>query len=388
MASILSSNHYLFDGVPLLDDCLEKLQLTIDRDTSSKQYALHDMKEALCIVERLLHAYLDNMIEQENQALTSSIPHDKNCNIQQAMRTFRLVLIEKQRQEELNCRKIQFLNPQDPLIFEADSNNKLYSNRSATDSLLFRLIVALQLCLVRIDDAHSVITGRRMQSQDEHQGRQEWQLSVAIGVSCGCCILGAGAAFLSLTNRLNFSRFDLKPHVPRDVQGWSKTIASGGAIVWGGRMINELWKRLWMTDKIYKSTCEIDEWARQWQAIQKSVSPRSQRAQQRTETTTELLDDKSRRLIEYAMKNGRKSYFWQSQGEIRFLMLKRFMDVYYASVGTAIDSYSGSDSDSVWKVPLITGAAASFYSITGTGASIKASHVINKQSRDLIQHAW
>ena len=108
---------------------------------------------------------------------------------------------------------------------------------------------------------------------------------------------------------------------------------------------------------------------------------------QEEETCAELLDDKSRRLIEYAMKHSPKSYFWQSQGEIRFLMLKRFMDVYYASIGTAIAS-SGSDPDSMWKMPLIAGAAASFYSITGTGASIKASHVVNKRSRDLIQHAW
>jgi hypothetical protein len=104
-------------------------------------------------------------------------------------------------------------------------------------------------------------------------------------------------------------------------------------------------------------------------------------------TTPEILDDKSRRLIEYAMKNNPKAYFWQSQGEIRFLMLKRFMDVYYASVGTAIDS-SSSSPNATWKVPLITGAAASFYSITGTGASLKASHAVSHASRDLIQHAW
>lgn len=152
-------------------------------------------------------------------------------------------------------------------------------------------------------------------------------------------------------------------------------------------MIKFQWEKLWMTDTIYKSTCEIDEWTRQWQAIQNDQLPRGQRERVPERPCAELLEDKSRRLIEYAMKNSPKTYFWQSKGEIRFLMLKRFMDVYYASIGTAIDS-SGSDTDFTWKVPLIAGAAASFYSITGTGASIKASHVVNQRSRDLIQHAW
>jgi hypothetical protein len=77
-----------------------------------------------------------------------------------------------------------------------------------------------------------------------------------------------------------------------------------------------------------------------------------------------------------------QSYFWQSQGEIRFMMLKRFMDVYYASVGTAIDTIH----PSTWQLPLMTGAATFFYSLTG--ASQKASQAVNTGSRDLIQHAW
>ena len=63
-------------------------------------------------------------------------------------------------------------------------------------------------------------------------------------------------------------------------------------------------------------------------------------------------------------------------------MLKRFMDVYYASVGTAIDQQQTSS----WQLPLVTGAAASFYSLTG--ASQKASQAVTTASRDLIQHAW
>jgi hypothetical protein len=63
-------------------------------------------------------------------------------------------------------------------------------------------------------------------------------------------------------------------------------------------------------------------------------------------------------------------------------MLKRFMDVYYASVSTAIDT----NNTSFWQLPLVTGAAASFYSLTG--ASRKAAQAVSSSSRDLIQHAW
>jgi hypothetical protein len=64
-------------------------------------------------------------------------------------------------------------------------------------------------------------------------------------------------------------------------------------------------------------------------------------------------------------------------------MLKRFMDVYYASVGTAINTKQTSP----LALPLMTGAAASFYSITGVSKQ-SLSGVVNESSRDLIQHAW
>ena len=67
-------------------------------------------------------------------------------------------------------------------------------------------------------------------------------------------------------------------------------------------------------------------------------------------------------------------------------MLKRAMDVFYASVGTAIKSIDTSNSSSSWEVPLITAAAASFYSLTG--ASKRAQEVVNSSSKDIIQHGW
>ena len=69
-----------------------------------------------------------------------------------------------------------------------------------------------------------------------------------------------------------------------------------------------------------------------------------------------------------------------STGEIRFLMVKRFMDIYYASVGVGVHCTK----DNSFFLPLVAGAAASFYTITGAPAGV----VNDASSRELIQHAW
>lgn len=394
-----SSHHYLFDAVSLLEDCITKLQITIQHDSLSQHDALYEMKDVLLRAEQLLHDYLHRMIQRESRGSKGQIdPPSEGLSIKESLELFQVVLQEKRHQEDVHQRKIRYLNPQDP--FTVPRKNNLYTTRSAIDSMLFRLIVALQLCLVRIDDAHLVITGRRIKVEDQHkQQQQEHRDALTLGAGFCCCLLGAGMAVLSWSpkDRLVTTRW-WKGWIPLNRQQYSIRSAGllGGVLVLGGRAVNKHWKRMWMTDKIFKSRGEIEEWTRQWETVQNEVSPRSQREQLRQEldqfdseqnSLPDLMDDKSRRLIEYAMKNSPRSYFWQSQGELRFLMLKRFMDVYYASVGTALGS-SISSPRAKWKVPLITGAAASFYSITGTGASVKASQVVNHASRELIQHAW
>ena len=65
-------------------------------------------------------------------------------------------------------------------------------------------------------------------------------------------------------------------------------------------------------------------------------------------------------------------------------MMKRFMDVFYASVGAA--STMGNAED--WQLHLATAAAATYYSLTG--ASTKAVEVTSgsKSARELLEKAW
>ncbi len=179
------------------------------------------------------------------------------------------------------------------------------------------------------------------------------------------------------------------------------TAAKVGGTLIGLKTLNSLAKVYWMTDKIVRSNHDLKDWMDEWELINSNRHDTSHNNQLHTanrpgrqlssSSRSDNVDDdvlvgidkKSRILLEHAMKHGRRSYFWRSTGEIRFLMLKRFMDVYYASVGTAINTKQTSP----LALPLVTGAAASFYSITGVSKE-SLSEVVNDSSRDLIQHAW
>jgi acetyl esterase/lipase len=84
-----------------------------------------------------------------------------------------------------------------------------------------------------------------------------------------------------------------------------------------------------------------------------------------------------------------QSILWKTSGELRFLMLKRAMDVFYASVEAAMEvTHARSASD--WQLLGATAAAASFYSTPGTGASKRVVAITSSSQAagDLIRNAW
>jgi acetyl esterase/lipase len=74
-------------------------------------------------------------------------------------------------------------------------------------------------------------------------------------------------------------------------------------------------------------------------------------------------------------------------------MIKRAMEVFYASVGTAID-ITGQDStenpneNAMWQVPLVTAAMASFYSVTGARGRVVEVTSSSRSAQRLIKEAW
>ena len=315
--------------------------------------------------------------------------------------------------------------------------------------LLFRLIVTLQLLLLRIDDAHSVVTGYRIEEEEMSNGRnnnnnkddakktviqlQNSSSSVSsLLPSLGVCCLGAAGMIAGFLGRKQMGNATMK------APSWSSAIkycscnrgqligttAKLGSSLFGFVLLKGFLNVCWMTDKIIRSNSELLDWNHQWELIHCIAGTRSRRIDHRgsggyqhysvssspsvgaktpessVSNSNESMenddddssidfdmdiDEKSRKLIEYAQKHGRKSYFWRSTGEIRFLMVKRFMEIYYASVGVGVHCTKDNPNYNSIFLPLVAGAAASFYAITGAPTPT----VVNDaSSRDLIQHAW
>jgi hypothetical protein len=383
-----SLSQYLFQVVPMLDECQSKLQRLFDRKSSAlRSRSLLELRKSLCFVDNQLVRYIHQAIDSSFDGSYSDSEGEETA--MQAMDTFKALLVREQH----DANDVEHRNPQEP-SYSADSGERcsFYQSitaKTAIDTLLFRLIVALELLLLRIDDAHFVLVGHRMATVQHHHETAHAAMN-APSHSKRFLVFGAcaGAGLWALKNRdRTQSLASVRPWLPMVYRG------AGGALL--GWMTMKGMAKYWMTDKIIRSADDLKDWASQWELIHRrqrrnqamyarNASNNAQNANN-TESLDELLgiDDRSRQLIEHAMKHGRKQYFWRSTGEIRFLMLKRFMDVYYASVGTAINTHNTSS----LALPLVTGAAASLYSITGVSQEA-LSEVINESSRDLIKHAW
>ena len=428
-------HHYAFDAVKLLDDCIDKLQLTIDRDIHCQHIALYDMKQSLINTERILHHHLLHVLEIELYELHQlqgnlfseyvNIDDARSQTLAMTVQTLNTLLQEKKRLKEeaaasnsssttaaeaattprMNTATsipggslltplpptttLNNKNPQESSTSSSSSSSPpqpqhlqinpiqdphcFYPSRSALDTLLFRLIVALQLCLVRIDDAHLIITGRRLVAKTvpttstlahhHHRGIVGWSpLFTAAAIAGFVTVLGAAGTVGAITvvqskkgevggrfggrYRNNVKSLIVIPIVSvfhRTFQflkgdtkvggNYSNRITNGiscssigmklGLSFVATRWVTRKWNTIWMTDKIVRSTTQIDEWQQQWQSVL-SANQVSVAQQQHNHNNIhqnhlqhpqmiqyqaplkappeELLDPKSLRLIEFALK--------------------------------------------------------------------------------------
>ena len=99
------------------------------------------------------------------------------------------------------------------------------------------------------------------------------------------------------------------------------------------------------------------------------------------------LKPNSRKLLECIPIQSNKGAFWYSQGALRLLIVRRVMDLIYASVGTAIDTTGPSGCCGLW-VPL-AGLSATYYAIAGGEVtSNRASRAVMTPSMEFIKRAW
>ena len=272
---------YALDAAALLDECVQDLQHTIDEDLFARHDSLYELKESLLSCERFLHSHLTHILEEERKALdiTNSVSEDTSSTIG-TMRALKKVLEEKRRQA--------------PLLHQPDQQQPHYTARSAIDALLFRLIVALQLCLVRIDDAHLVISGHRLRSSVERTSKNNFLL-----LTTGICLMGGFALFNHRNGRRHVQ-------LPRNIIDWGFQHKGLIGTLVLAKISNSKLRIFWMTDKLHKSKSAIDEWIQQWQVVQEEGLS-NDRNLELTQPPQDVMDNKSRRLIEFALQRNPKA---------------------------------------------------------------------------------
>lgn len=317
------AHNYAIDAACLLEKCLARLRDTMEQNTRSRHKALFDMEEALVNAGRLLHAYIIQVIALESESIDEDASDRVPPTLSECIETLQAVLeakkqkqrwsrqvheVRRSRSRAHNQKKRQResnVSFADDFVDEGTHDvSQLYQpagdssssgaikrtfdqSRSATDSLLFRLIVALQLCLVRVDDARFVITGHRYQ-EDTALVEASWS-PVRIGIVSTVCMLGFGSFWIFR------SKADKPLLQMNGILRFSGKITVAAV---AGKMIVREWGNVWMTAKIMKSTAAVEEWQQQWLFIQKTGDSASGSL-----TSPEA---KSQRLIEYALSQSPK----------------------------------------------------------------------------------
>lgn len=220
--------------------------------------------------------------------------------------------------------------------------------KSALDSLLFRLIVILQLCLIRIEEAKNVIGNR---------SKIPWTIvltSATIGVATS-------------------SPYLLPPTCIKSCTGVGKGLGFAGTAM----ILRKGWMKICVNTRLLNTSLSLEDWQQQWILLQSvGLGEKGKDEQQK-----HLL-----RLIPI-----KRSYsIWGSEANFRYNVLKWIMDCLYASVGTAMrvtkPANSKTQKRSIW-MPLTAAVAASYYAIVGPGG--KSAEVLSSSTgSELMQNAW
>lgn len=322
-----SYHYYAFDAAQLLETCTIQLQDVVELDTRGSHAILYELKEGLLRTENMLQTYFIQVIREDNAGIALETPGQesseqkskpvakKPLSLTECM-SFLRTSMEQQRENSKNgddtnkastprhdrftkspARQIQTLAVSGTTIHDYSSS------RNVTDTLLFRLIVALQLCQVRIDDAHFVIAGCRRHSNEadaertrQKRRRRKWMAN--IGYYGG--ILGVTAFLLRRRDSGN-SRVDVNRDSNKEV---IQVLTKVGSAAFIGRMTMRKWKTLWMTSKLDKTMVEIVEWQQQWTLVHSCSdgSTRMNSSNALSQLQSSERCTKEERLIDYAQK--------------------------------------------------------------------------------------
>jgi len=348
---------YAIGAAELLEQCLYELPLVIDAFHRNKNRRIPGLREngatrtlgktaTRCILEDLesslqktrglLSDFFRKIIAEERIACAkgnssetklqelideSEVLSPSPSSLLDAVDLLTIVLETKRNNQLRNARsKTHFRNPQES-----------YAERNPTDSLLFRLIVALDLCLVRIDDASLVVTGkrhcqrgtkrakgrevqRRCEQVEEPNrdttGHHNGPLSVSLTTGTFAGLFGYYYyRFHTFSGKLQGGHVSGRRGVFQDpgylFDGRSalSTIACAGALCLSAGWLRIKWNDFWMSAKIGKSKRSIDEWNDQWTMVQSTTSSHADLLDADSFANQVALHTKqSQKLVDYAAR--------------------------------------------------------------------------------------
>ena len=229
-------SYYALEAAQKLNECILELKQTMhdeDNLNGGANSCLYDLQVSLFETERLLLLHLHQMWTKARKTSGIQSPGIPTGS----------------------------LASYNELLRDSDGRHLIStsgSERSAVESLLFRLTVALQLCLVRIGDARFAIVGsRRSPASYSSTNALDGVLAgslLAIGVTSGLLwrqrVSGAGFAFRVDHQRVMVALLNVI------VAGTTLSVA------------RTRWNIVWMTRKVVDTTRALDEWNQQWSLVQ------------------------------------------------------------------------------------------------------------------------
>lgn len=317
-------HHYAFEAVRLLQQSIEQLQAVIEHDEQSSKAvhhhvstsSLYDLKEALVQAERALYHFFVILVEDE-QALTRGggsaenllLPDNCCLDLASTVATLQsmIVLDEQRHGRQASHGSVSAQHTSDPHVY--------YTSRSVTDALLFRLIVVLQLCLVRIEDARLVICGSRFgwPTRTATLGcLGHWGIPTLLNCVAGSFGLAASAQVLRGHRPHMLTMGDWMEGRLAANRGWILPVAKASVGLVVAQWVHRKWNQMWTSTRLTNSTESLEAWCRKWELFmdhKTRARPRSrspildepERQQQRSEESAAVDSARNQRLIEYAL---------------------------------------------------------------------------------------
>jgi hypothetical protein len=283
------SHQYALDAAERLIQCLDE----IDDQPAGRQNSSHffSLKKALSETKELLQSYFKYHLDQERLVGDSAI-HGlfEKCPPTTLASSLRLVNGIRKHRRKTQKHEVQSSVKPSSCFYE-------YPQRTTADTLLFRLISILQLCHVRIGDATLVLT-RHPRNQTSHS------FSLPAGIP------SANTAMISLAGILVVWSYSWRrPFVQSPRQGptlitfdWMNLARNVGFTGIALSCICKIGSSFWTASKLTNSTCAVEDWNRQWQAIRQSLPETRPSPNAHDLSDTE----QARLLVEFALKEPKK----------------------------------------------------------------------------------